>query len=133
MSYVIKCERCGNIQDSIVKDDPRFPYLLEDMRERSKRGMMLVDPLCDKKYMHLCDHCNSALNAFLANWPLEAESVVDKVNQEVYARESNYRAKSDECDKLTSDNKTLRKTIESLQNDKRILNAKLAEEMSKTK
>ena len=131
MSYVIKCERCGNIQDSVVKDDPRFPYLLEDTRERSKRGMMLVDPLCDKKYMQLCDHCNAALNAFLANWPMEAESIIDKVNREVYVREDNYRAQFDECAKLTSDNKALRKTVESLQNDKQILKAKLVDALNK--
>lgn len=131
MAFVVKCERCGNIQEKIVRDDDRFPYRIEDTREVSKRAMMLYDPMSDRVHVHLCDHCQYAFGAFLNNWPLEAEQMIDKVVREKFDADEDFRKKSVECNELVRDNKQLQKTNEELLNDVRILKKKLAEATSK--
>jgi hypothetical protein len=127
MAFVVKCERCGNIQEKIVRDEDRFPYDIIDLHEKSKRGMMLHDPLDDRTHVHLCDHCQHAFLAFLNNWPLEAEPMIDKVVQDKIDADEDFRKKSVECAELVKDNKRLLKTKEDLENDIRILKKRLAE------
>lgn len=131
MALVAKCERCGNIQEKIMRDEIRFPYDIIDLHEKSKRGMMLHDPLDDRVHVHLCDHCQHAFRAFLNNWPLEAEQMIDKVVREKFDADEDFRKMSVERDELTRNYKQLQKTNEELLNDVRILKKKLAEATSK--
>lgn len=133
MAFVVKCERCGNIREEITLEvDRNLPFRIEDMRKDSRnRDQLVYTPLCDRAYVHLCDHCLNAFYAFLHNWPMEAEQMLDKVVQEKVDADEDFRKKTTECNELIRSNKQLLKTKEDLENDIRILKKRLVEAQSK--
>lgn len=133
MAFVVKCERCGNIQEEITLEvDRNLPFRIEDLRKNSRnRDQLVYTPMCDRVYVHLCDHCRHAFYAFLHNWPMEAERMLDKVVQEKTAADDDFRKKTTECNELIRSNKQLLKTKEDLENDIRILKKRLVEAQSK--